>query len=177
MLTNITKNKNQIPVNQNLNSPFSGQNPNLFSSRTVMPSSGTITHANAQTSNQLNQRQSHHDNQNDNNDTSNKRLNSNPNVNKTPSSTYFIRQQQKNMMNFDSFNPQKKNVPIVNSNPNEGFQVAGEKQQLRKQRNYQNKQYRQSVGREIESDLPTRQRIFRIFWKYRNTSHNGRSKK
>ena len=52
---------------------------------------------------------------------------------------------QRTLMNFNSYDAQSKNVPINNTN-NNAFIVAGEKQQQKKQRNLQNKQYNKSVG-------------------------------
>ena len=70
---------------------------------------------------------------------------------------------QRTLMNFNSYDAQSKNVPINNTN-NNAFIVAGEKQQQKKQRNLQNKQYNKSVGLGISSELTARKRKFFVYF-------------
>ena len=70
---------------------------------------------------------------------------------------------QKKVMNFNSFDPQSKNVPISSKN-NTVFTIAGEKQQQKRQRNWQNKQYNRSVGLGTGSELLARKRKFFVYF-------------
>ena len=73
---------------------------------------------------------------------------------------------QKSLLNFNSFNPAQKASPIIyNNNPNNnGYIVAGAKQAEKRQRNLQNKQYTQNVGRGLDSNLIARQRKFFVYF-------------
>ena len=78
---------------------------------------------------------------------------------------------QRELMNFNSFDAQSNNVPISSNNNNKNnnrntnaFIVAGEKQQQKRQRNLQNKQYNKSVGLGIGSDLLVRKRKFFVYF-------------
>ena len=89
---------------------------------------------------------------------SKKSATTNPNI-ATPSGN----KTQKKVMNFNSFDPQSKNVPISNKNNTE-FTVAGEKQQQKRQRNLQNKQYNRSVGLGTGSELLARKRKYFVYF-------------
>ena len=95
---------------------------------------------------------------NDDTSVSKKSATTNPNI-ATPSGN----KTQKKVMNFNSFDPQSKNVPISSKNNTE-FTVAGEKQQQKRQRNLQNKQYNRSVGLGTGSELLAWKRKYFVYF-------------
>ena len=71
--------------------------------------------------------------------------------------------QQRQLLNFNSFDPQAKNVPISSKKTND-WTTSGDKQKEKRDRNYKNKQYKKSVGLGVGSDLLARKRKFYVYF-------------
>ena len=74
---------------------------------------------------------------------------------------------QKMLFNFNSFDKNSKNTPITNytnNSNNGGFIVAGQKEHLKKQRNFQKKQYNRSVGMGSSDETIARKRKFFVYF-------------
>jgi hypothetical protein len=73
-------------------------------------------------------------------------------------------QTQKTLYNFNSFDKNSKNTTIGVNKKNEGFTVAGEKENLKRQRNFQKKQYNKSVGLGSNDESLARKRKFFVYF-------------
>jgi len=71
---------------------------------------------------------------------------------------------QKTLYSFNSFDKNSKNTTIGIQKKNEGFTVAGEKENLKRQRNFQKKQYNKSVGLGSNDESLARKRKFFVYF-------------